>query len=299
MITPSKISFILALLVLFSINTAWPNQSANNPQPLPGDLILPMPQGRSMVFRAVCIGEGKGLYAWKRFRMGDPAGGYKESPTGVALGGAFKVTENSEEDWCFYIGKYEVSEDQVFALLQAPENFKDSTFPARNLSWFAADNFIQKYNEWLYENDQQGIPQYGGVPGYLRLPTESEWEFAARGGSKVDSARFDRKTPYPAAKLAEYEWFSGPKSSYNKVKKTGLLKPNPLGIHDMLGNVSEMTRTLYQIEYYQGRAGGYVARGGHYLTDAKRMRSSLRTEQEFYSLDAKTKKLRPGKKNTL
>lgn len=252
-----------------------------------------------MVFRPVCISEGSGLYAWKRFRVGDPSGGYKESPTGVALGGAFKVEHDSEKDWCYYIGKYEVTEDQLFALGQSPAEFENSTYPARNLSWFEADNFIKKYNEWLNDNALQNIPEYGGIPGYLRLPTELEWEFSARGGSKVDSAFFDRKTPYPPRKLAEYEWYSGPKSSHNKVKKVGILKPNPLGIHDMLGNVAEMTRTLYQIEYYQGRSGGFVAKGGHFLTDSKRLRSSLRTEQEFYAFDRKSKKLIPGKKNTL
>ena len=91
-----------------------------NPQPLPGDVLLPMPAGRTMALRPVCIGEGAGSYAWKRFRLGDPAGGYKESPTGVALGGAFKVAQSSSEDWCYYIGKYEVTEDQMFAVMQAP-----------------------------------------------------------------------------------------------------------------------------------------------------------------------------------
>ncbi|MGD9947590.1 MAG: formylglycine-generating enzyme family protein [Desulfobulbus sp.] len=270
-----------------------------NPQPLPDDVLLPMPGGRTMALRPVCIGEGIGSYAWKRFRVGDPSGGYKESPTGVALGGAFKVGQSSQQDWCYYIGKYEISEDQVFAVLQAPEKYENSQLPVRDLSWFDAEDFLRKYNEWLYANAVKDIPAYGGVPGFLRLPTEFEWEFAARGGSAVDSGAFDRKLPYPSDRLAEYEWFSGPKSSHNKVKKIGLLKPSVLGIHDMLGNVAEMTGTLYQIEYYQGRSGGYVAKGGHYLTDAGQLRSSLRMEQEFYAVDSKTKSVVPAKKQTL
>ena len=50
-------------------------------------------------------------------------------------------------------------------------------------------------------------------------------------------------------------------TSYNPV---GGLAPNALSLHDMLGNVAEMTSGLYQVEYYQGRIGGFVARGGHY-----------------------------------
>lgn len=288
---------ILVLVTCGSITHA--GEQENNPQPLPDDVVLPMPNGRSMAFRPVCIGEGKGSYAWKRFRVGDPSGGYKESPTGVALGGAFKVQQGSGEESCYYIGKYEVSEDQLSAITQSPKELETSSLPARNLPLFEAEDFIKKYNEWLYENALKKIPEYGGIPGYLRLPTEFEWEFAARGGSKVDNAQFDRKIPYPEEKLAEFEWFAGPKSSHNKVKKVGMLKPNILGVHDLLGNVAEMTGTLYQIEYYQGRSGGFVAKGGHFLTDAKQLRSSLRTEQEFYALDSKNNKMGPGKKETL
>lgn len=290
----------IAVLVLIACGGAvLAGEQNNNPQPLADDVILPMPNGRSMAFRPVCMGEGKGSYAWKRFRVGDPSGGYKESPTGVALGGAFAIQQGPGEDWCYYIGKYEVTEDQMFTLGMASKESENSDLPARSLSWFDAADFIRKYNEWLYENAQKNLPEYGGLPGYLRLPTEPEWEFAARGGSKVDGAQFDRRTPYPEETLAEFEWFSGPKSSHNKVKKIGALKSNPLGVHDLLGNVSEMTGTLYQIEYYQGRSGGFVAKGGHFLTDAKQLRSSLRIEQEFYALDAKNGKMGPGKKETL
>lgn len=292
------IAMSLMAAVSFLIVNPASMSLAETPTPQ-DDLILPMPGGGQMAFRAVCIGEGDGQYAWKRFRLGDPAGGYKEFPTGVALGGAFPVKGGDSGDWCYYLGKNEVTEAQWYAFNSDVAEFKDSSYPVRNISWFAATDFVRDYNEWLFSNAADALPKYGGVPGYLRLPTEAEWEFAARGGSVVDSAQFDRKLPYSKKKIAQYEWFSGPKSSHNKVKKVGVLLPNKLGIHDMLGNVAEMTRSLYQIEYYQGRSGGYVSRGGHYLTDAKQLRSSLRTEQEFYSLNSRTKKVEPARKNTL
>ncbi len=298
-----KITFTVLLfsfLFVFSHTSfLFAAQNSREAQVQADDLVLPMPGGGEMVFRPVCMGAGDDYYAWKRFRVGDPAGGYKESPTGVALGGAFRVKNRSGEDWCYYMGKYEVTEEQFATVMHEKIKAKKAGYPVTNISWFEATDFIRKYSDWLYKNATDKIPAYGGIPGYLRLPTEFEWEFAARGGSRVNSAQFDRKTPYPAARLADYEWFSGPKSSHNKVQKVGLLKGNPLGLHDMLGNVAEMTRTLYQIEYYQGRSGGFVAKGGHYLTDGKRIRSSMRTEQEFYHYNSKTQRLTPAKKATL
>ena len=290
------LAFCLVVFLVFPYSA--PAASPGNPVPLDDDLVLPMPDGGVMALRPVCVSSG-GYFAWKRFRMGDPNGGYKESPTGVALGGAFKVQGKGGEDWCYYLGKYEVTENQFQAVTGLHPEWKGSRYPVRNISWFEAQDFLRQYNQWLFEHAVTSLPLYGGMPGYLRLPTETEWEFAARGGNNVDGAHFDRKIPYPPEKLPDYEWFSGPSSSHNKVKKVGLLKANPLGLHDMLGNVAEMTRTLYQVEYYQGRSGGYVARGGHYLSDRKRLRSSLRSEQEFYAPDRRSKVPRPARKSTL
>ena len=96
--------------------------------------------------------------------------------------------------------------------------------------------------------------------------------------------------------MNRHEWFSGPSSSHNKLQKAGQLKPNILHLHDMLGNVSEMTASYYQIEYYQGRVGGFVARGGHFFTAEKDIRSSLRNEQAFYNIK---RNLEPQRSETL
>ena len=253
-----------------------------NPQPADSDLVLPMPNGVSMVFRPVFIGEGDTPFALKKFLMGDPNTGFKEHPTNVVLGGAFKAARRDKPDWLYYLGKYEVMEDQYYALMDPQRVSKqEGQLPISNISWFEAQEFIHKYNVWLFENAKDKLPKNDEAVGFLRLPTESEWEFAARGGAEVSREQFDNKIPYTDA-LNRYEWFSGPTSSHSKVQKAGQLRPNILRLHDMLGNVSEMTASYYQIEYYQGRVGGFVARGGNFTTAEASLRSALRNEQPFY-----------------
>ncbi|PIE65783.1 MAG: hypothetical protein CSA26_02395 [Desulfobacterales bacterium] len=242
----------------------------------------------------------------KRFTLGDPNGGHKESPTAMILGGAFPDDENNRQDWCYYMATTEVTVGQYLAIMgdaASPEQKKKANkkkYPVVEISWYQAQQFIDHLNQWVYTNALEKLPRYGiGGYGYFRLPTEEEWEFAARGGNKVSAETLDKATPYPSRKIASYEWFSGPKSSHNKLKKAGVLKANPLGLYDMLGNVAEMTLNLYRVEYYQGRSGGFVARGGHYLTRKKSLRSSARSEQPFYRWNGKQKKMEVNVQKTL
>lgn len=253
-----------------------------NPKPYDNDFVLPMPDGAKMVFRPVFIGEGSQPYALKEFKVGDrSAGGFKEYPTDVVIGGSFiKNNSNGKSDWLYYIGKYEVTEAQYYSIME-PGTKNNSRKPVANISWFDAQEFINKYNMWLFDNSADQLPKNENSAGFLRLPTEIEWEFAARGGNEVNAAHFDKKHPY-TKRLMKHEWYNGPESSHGKVKKTGLLKPNKLKIHDMLGNVAEMTNSFYRIEYYQGRMGGFVSRGGHYLTKKSKLRSSQREEIPLY-----------------
>ncbi|HQN17959.1 MAG TPA: SUMF1/EgtB/PvdO family nonheme iron enzyme [Syntrophobacteraceae bacterium] len=295
----------LMVLMLLSVGL-WPagrvTADLYNPQPAEGDLVLPMPGEGGMVFRPVHIGEGNRPFALHRFKVGDPNGGFKESPTTVVIGGAFIGKRQGNPDWLYYMGKFEVTESQYYSIMDPPAGdspaLKSSQLPIGNVSWFDANTFVNRYNEWLFANAVDKLPQAEGTVSFVRLPTEIEWEFAARGGVDVTTDDFDRRIPY-SGNPAEYEWFAGPKSSHNKPMKVGLLKPNPLKLHDMIGNVSEMTHSLYQIEYYQGRTGGFVSRGGHFLSSESELRSSLRTEQPFYIGDSKQGKVRPNRKPTM
>ncbi len=272
------LGLLLQLILFPSISTA----DIYNPKPHDDDLVLPMPGNAKIAFRPVFIGENDAPFALREFKVGDrAAGGFKEYPTKVVIGGGFiQKDSRGQPDWMYYIGKYEVTEAQYDAVMN-PGASNDSQKPQTGVSWYDVQEFIKKYNLWLYANARSKLPKNENAFGFIRLPTEIEWEFAARGGSVVDASVFDKKHPYPE-RLSKYEWFAGQSSSHGKVKNIGLLKPNPLKIYDMLGNVSEMTGAAYRIEYYQGRTGGFVSRGGNCFTAENKVRSSLRSEIPYF-----------------
>jgi len=270
---------ILAHLFLF---TSIGATDIYNPKPDKDDLVLPMPGGAQIAFRPVFIGENDAPFALREFKVGDrTAGGFKEYPTKVVIGGGFVKTDpRGQPDWMYYIGKYEVTQAQYDAVMN-PGAKSESQKPKTNVSWYDVQEFIKKYNIWVFETAKAKLPKNENAFGFVRLPTEIEWEFAARGGSAVDQTVFDKKHPYEGA-LSKYEWFAGQSSSHGKVKKIGMLKPNLLKIYDILGNVAEMTASAYRIEYYQGRTGGFVSRGGDCFTSKQKIRSSLRSEIPYF-----------------
>ncbi len=282
-----RFKYFILLLIFFILipayaDTTQHNPTPDNPKPEKNDFIIPLPNNRQMVFRPIFIGQGDTPFAQRSFRMGDPDGGYKEHPTEVSIGGSFLGQNKSGKDWFYYMAKYEVNQGQWAAVMGLPApDPKTAKKPIHHITWFEAQQFSDTLNQWLFSNALEKLPKSGASTGFVRLPSEVEWEFAARGGAMVSADTFDRRVAYKD-RLSNCEWFAGPKSSHGKLKAIGLLKPNPLGLHDMLGNVSEMTSSLYMIEYYQGRPGGFVSRGGHFLSSEKKLRSSLRTEEPFY-----------------
>lgn len=120
----------------------------------------------------------------------------------------------------FELGKYEVTQSQWEAVMgNNPSHFKGANLPVENVSWEDVEQFIQKMNK---RND-----------GYTyRLPTESEWEYAARAGSKGKYSFGDDET-----RLSEYAWYG--ETLVGKTHPVGQKKPNDWGLYDMYGNVWE------------------------------------------------------------
>ncbi len=196
----------------------------------------------------------------------------------------------------FWIGAYEVTYDEYDAF------FKDETitrntptadavtrpsppyidltlgmgkqggFPANSMSQFGA----LMYCRWLY----------GKTGVFYRLPTEAEWEFACRAGSK---------TAYPFGKdttgLSNYAWYEN--NSDNKYHKTGLKQANKFGLYDIMGNVAEWTLDQYDENYFNKpeissedpvikptARHPRTLRGGNYQDAATELRSASRLKSD-------------------
>ena len=147
-------------------------------------------------------------------------------------------------------------------------NGYESGFPAAGVTHHAANKFC----EWL--SSQTGH--------FYRLPTEAEWEYACRAGTSTAYSFGDNP-----AKLPEYAWFA--ENSDLKYQKVGMKKPNPWGLHDMHGNMAELTLDQFLPDAYakikDGSVNPWISaplryptvfRGGHWDADPEMLRSAAR-----------------------
>lgn len=280
--------FLSVIITQNPAQAAW-EEKYYNPAPLEDDVILPMPCEGAMVFRRVALAQNT-LLDDKAVILGQDSDewGYIEQSRPAYISGSF--TEKNHSRY-YLIGKYELTELQYQAMMadSCPKPSMKLRLPAVAYSWMDAVQFADKYNLWLRQHAADQLPSEDGVKAFMRLPTEEEWEFAARGGSAVDSSAF-RDTRYPMPEgINEYEWFSGAQSSNGKLQVIGLLKPNPLGLHDILGNANEMMLEpfrIHKLNRLHGQAGGIVVRGGNYQTSQQAIRTSARLEQPYYQHDS-------------
>ncbi len=272
---------------------AW-DEKYYNPKPAEGDVILPMPCDGAMVFRRIEV-PAAGPLDDLRVVVGQEGDewGYVEHSRPEFIAGSFTDTKPGSSSRYYLLAKYELNQLQYKAVMQEScvEPKRMLQLPQAEISWMDAVRFSDLYNTWLRQNAAQQLPQEDGMAGFVRLPTEIEWEYAARGGAALSSADFrDVRYPMPEG-LNEYEWYAGAQSANGKVQFPGLLKPNPLGLHDMLGNVDELileSFRLNKLDRQHGQAGGFVVRGGNYLSSPQALRSSARKEQAYYGAKGPT-----------
>ena len=138
----------------------------------------------------------------------------------------------------FYIGKYEVTQDQYKAVLGAnPSHHKGGDKPVESVTWKNADKFCDILNK-KYESI---IPK-----GYkFALPTEAQWEYACRAGTQtsLNSGKNITTNSGKCPNLDEIAWYGLNASAPCSV---GTKKPNAWGIYDMHGNIEEWCRDWYE-----------------------------------------------------
>ena len=178
------------------------------------------------------------------FQMGSNDGDSEEKPV-------HSVTLSS-----YYIGQTEVTQVLWKAVMGSnPSDFKGDNLPVESVSWDDCQSFITKLNRLTGE--------------HFRLPTEAEWEFAAKGGRQSRGFKYSGNTNIDD--VARYEYNSG-----GKTHPVATKQPNELGIYDMSGNVYEWCQDWYggyssssQTNPTGPTSGSYrVFRGGSWVGNA-------------------------------
>ena len=205
-----------------------------------------------------------------KFLMGDDSGEDDERPS------------HEVQISAFYIDQFEVTQAAFERLMgRNPAKSKGADKPVEQVSWHAAAKFcnMRSLREGLDPcYDPSTLECDLSANGY-RLPTEAEWEYACRAGTRTKYSFGS-----DPGKLPQYGWF---KTNSNKTSHpVGQKAPNPWGLFDMHGNVSEWCHDLYSEDYYAhsdstdpcGPATGEerVLRGGNWSATAESCRSSAR-----------------------
>jgi formylglycine-generating enzyme required for sulfatase activity len=167
----------------------------------------------------------------------------------------------------FAIGGYEVTQEQWYAVMgNNPSKNKGRTLPVEQVSWDDIQQFIAKLNQKTGQK--------------YRLPSEAEWEYAARAGTTAEWSHGNDES-----KLGNYAWYG--RTSGGNTQAVGQKLPNAFGLYDMHGNVWEWTQDCWHETYAGAPTDGSawitgcsdnfrVLRGGSWVSDSADLRSARR-----------------------
>jgi formylglycine-generating enzyme required for sulfatase activity len=236
---------------------------------------------------------------------------YRGSPATEKGRGAEEGPQHPVAIRAFWMGKCEVTWDEFDVWWRGRPGSKDDKDPEKPKNADAITRPTPPYADETFDMGREGFPlicithhtamQYCRwlslkTGKAYRLPTEAEWEWAARAGTKT--AYFFGDDP---KKLGEYAWFAG--NSDDKTHKVGQKKPNPWGLYDIYGNVAEWCLDHYKKDTYAGFPQdrpalrpvllptelrfSHVARGGSWADEAAQCRSASRrgSDKSWIRLD--------------
>jgi formylglycine-generating enzyme required for sulfatase activity len=265
---------------LISFTATNGNEEIKNPEGLKGEGIS----------EACCVGPNRVLF-WYPELFGYEKTGWQfiikaiDSNFVFVEGGTFQMGSNNGEDSekpihtvilsPFYIGKYEVTKSDWSGVMNKDKStYEYGEFPIEYISWYDAIEYCNKLSlkEGLtpcYSGKGKNIKCDWSANGY-RLPTEAEWEYAARGGIKSKGFKYSGSND-----IDEVAWYNG--NSNNTSHKVGEKKPNELGIYDMSGNIYEYCWDWLDKDYYRdsvlynpkgpGKGIYKIIRGGDYYNN--------------------------------
>ena len=224
----------------------------------------------------------------------------------------------------YFIGKYEVTARQYAQVMAQAQSLASGEpapacealqaeipqgmagrLPKVKLSRFEAERFSAVYSAWLMKYHKDLLPVSGrgtsaeeGGLGFVRLPTEVEWEFAARGGQAVsrqdlEGRLFPRRldgseSDGPLADWAVFNQVAGGTGQAARLMPIGTKLPNPIGLFDVIGNAAEMVQESFQLVHAgrrQGTYGGFVVKGGNYLEGEGTLFTGMRREYPLFAAD--------------
>ncbi|MCQ2246051.1 MAG: formylglycine-generating enzyme family protein [Bacteroidaceae bacterium] len=150
----------------------------------------------------------------------------------------------------FYICKYEVTQKLWSEVMgDNPSQMKGDNLPVEQVNWNDCQSFIAKLNMLTGKS--------------YRLPTETEWEYACKGGKYSKGYKYSGSND-----IEKVAWYDG--NSENKSHPVGLKQPNELGLYDMSGNVWEWCQDMHE--------GTGMCRGGSWIQNARNCDPSLPNE---------------------
>ena len=167
----------------------------------------------------------------------------------------------------FSLGKYEITQAEWVAVMgDNPSENEGKNFPVDHVNWEMAQSFVEKLSKLTGKK--------------YRLPSEAEWEYAARAGTSKEYYDSDEM-----ASLEAYAWFNA--NSDKEVHAVGGKKPNRFGLYDMYGNVWEWTQDCWnpnyqgapetQVAWEEGNCEYRINRGGSWSNVARMLRSAFRS----------------------